>query len=164
MSHKTQSANMVKLALLLSSNLGYIYGEREIGPNGAKRDFLRTGRVFISALSKDLGLFEVEINVNKAGIAVSGEVYMTGLWDEMSGLSLWLEQDLLGENCMCYRTITVKPAIKPAFSKQKRTNRKRYEPGRNNFETVASFAQGDYEALLKKLIRMKEADYGRKAA
>ena len=51
MSIKSQETNMRRLAGLLSQDLGYIYGEKECGPNGAKKTFLRLGNVFL--LAKD---------------------------------------------------------------------------------------------------------------
>ena len=39
MSTKSQENNMRRLAVLLSHDLGYIWGEKECGPNGAKRRF-----------------------------------------------------------------------------------------------------------------------------
>ena len=46
MSLQSQMKNMKLLAGYLSQDLGYIFGERENGPNGAKKDFLATGRAF----------------------------------------------------------------------------------------------------------------------
>lgn len=43
MSVKSQENNMRRLANLLSKDLGYIWGERESGPNGAKKTFLNLG-------------------------------------------------------------------------------------------------------------------------
>lgn len=56
MSMKSQENNMRRLAILLKQNLSYIGGERECGPNGAKKAFLNLGKVFLRALAKDLGL------------------------------------------------------------------------------------------------------------
>ncbi len=58
MSVKSQQANMRRLAQLLSKPLGYIYEERESGPNGAKAEFHAKGRPFLRALAKDLELRE----------------------------------------------------------------------------------------------------------
>lgn len=52
MSHKSQEKNMRKLAELLGQELSYIWGENESGPNGAKKQFLNTGRTFLRALGK----------------------------------------------------------------------------------------------------------------
>ena len=46
MSMKSQENNMRRLAILLKQNLSYIGGERECGPNGAKKAFLNLGKVF----------------------------------------------------------------------------------------------------------------------
>ena len=54
MSMKSQENNMRRLAILLKQNLSYIGGERECGPNGAKKAFLNLGKVFLRALAKDL--------------------------------------------------------------------------------------------------------------
>lgn len=47
MSVQSQEKNMRKLAELLSHDLGYIWGERESGPNGDKKTFLKTGKTFL---------------------------------------------------------------------------------------------------------------------
>lgn len=166
MSYKTQAANMKKLAELLSQDLGYIYGDRESGPNGAKRDFLIKGRVFMAALGKDLGLMEPEIRVNKAGIAVSGEIYLQGMWTKQEGLHLWLEQPTIGNNCICYRIITLKPDEKktPNYHRVKGKEQKNYEHGHNNFIPISLLATGEYEALLDKLLEMKERAHERQVA
>lgn len=59
MSIKSQEGHMRQLALLLTTDLGCIFGERESGPNGSKKAFLNVGKVFLRALAKDLGLHEV---------------------------------------------------------------------------------------------------------
>ena len=61
MSVKSQETNMRRLADLLSRDLGYIWGENERGPNGAKKTFLNLGKVFLRALSKDLGLRDAKV-------------------------------------------------------------------------------------------------------
>ena len=53
MSHKSQEKNMRRLAELFSQDLSYIWGENESGPNGAKKQFLNTGRTIFSNI--DLG-------------------------------------------------------------------------------------------------------------
>ena len=72
MSIKSQEGHMRQLALLLTADLGCIFGERESGPNGSKKAFLNVGKVFLRALAKDLGLHEVTVSANSGGIAVSG--------------------------------------------------------------------------------------------
>lgn len=156
MSHKSQSASMKALAALLSVDLSYIYGEKECGPNGAKKDFLSKGRAFMAALGKDLHFREHRVTVNKGGIAVSGEVYLTGLWTVDTGLYLWLEQDLLGRHAICYRTIRERPGQKG--------RRKQYEHEGNHCIPLSMLATGDYDALLDALLEQVEDNHGRKAA
>ena len=80
MSIKSQEGHMRQLALLLTTDLGCIFGERESGPNGSKKAFLNVGKVFLRALAKDLGLHEVTVSANSGGIAVSGtcSLYVIG--------------------------------------------------------------------------------------
>ena len=54
MSMKSQENNMRRLAILLKQNLSYIGGERECGPNGAKKAFPNRGKVFLRALAKEM--------------------------------------------------------------------------------------------------------------
>ena len=81
MSVQSQEKNMRKLADLLSRDLGYIWGERERGPNGDKKVFLNTGKAFLRALAKDLGLKEYNVSTDPGGIAVSGNCSLIGMWD-----------------------------------------------------------------------------------
>lgn len=149
MSEKSQTANMKRLAELLSQDLGYIHGERESGPNGAKREFLIKGRAFMADLGKDLGFAEQKISVNKAGIACSGEIYLQGVWPGQGGLYMWMEQDLMMQFCICYRSIR---------NIGDRAN------GGNHFISMAFLATGDYPALLARFLRLKECVHERKAA
>ena len=80
MSMKSQENNIRRLAILLKQNLSYIGGERECGPNGAKKAFLNLGKVFLRALAKDLGLRDVRVMSNPGGIAVSGECCLYGMY------------------------------------------------------------------------------------
>ena len=73
MSVKSQESNMRRLSMLLSHDLSFIGGERECGPNGSKKAFLNTGKAFLRALARDLGLHDVTVSANSGGIAVSGE-------------------------------------------------------------------------------------------
>ncbi len=50
MSLKSQKDNMNAIYSLISIDLGYIYGERESGPNGAKKSFLTKSAAFLRAL------------------------------------------------------------------------------------------------------------------
>ena len=51
MSIKSQEGHMRQLALLLTTDLGCIFDERESGPNGSKKAFLNVGKVFLRALA-----------------------------------------------------------------------------------------------------------------
>ena len=105
MSVKSQENNMRRLAELLSHNLGYIFGEREAGPNGDKKTFLNLGKVFLRALAKDLGLHDVKVTASPAGIGVSGDCSLYGMWEE-SGIYICLEQLFGGsDNVVLYRSI-----------------------------------------------------------
>lgn len=104
MSAKSQEANMRKLATLLSQDLGYIWGERESGPNGVKRTFLNVGRTFLRTLAKDLALQDYKVTSNAGGIAVSGDCTLMGIWDE-GGIFINLSQPCGGNQVLLYRSI-----------------------------------------------------------
>lgn len=149
MSLQSQIKNMKLLGNLLSDELGYIYGERESGPNGKKKQFLSTGRAFLSALGKDLGLTQQKIHANKTGTACSGEVYLCGMWGR-SGMKLELSQDSLYGRCLNYRQI-----------KDMRDT----SGGYTHFITLEEIKKADYVTLLEKLQRMNEDGiYGNDAA
>lgn len=106
MSIKSQENNMRRLHGLLSQDLGYIWGERECGPNGAKKAFLNTGKVFLRALAKDMGLRDARVTSNAAGIAVSGECDLRGMWGEENGIHICIEQFTgASRYVMLYRSI-----------------------------------------------------------
>ena len=149
MSMQSQAKNMKLLGSLLSDDLGYIYGERESGPNGAKKQFLSTGRAFLSALGKDLAFSRQKVHANKGGIAVSGEVYLRGMW-ENSGIALELTQDLIHGRCIGYRQITDMHDTSGGYT---------------GWVTLAELKAADYIGLLEQLLRLDEGGvYGRKAA
>lgn len=104
MSIKSQENNMRRLAELLGQQLSPLYGDRESGPNGNKATFLNVGKAFLRALAKDLGLRDVRIMSNAGGIAVPGECYLYGMWED-GGIHICLSQFLGGEDVMLYRTI-----------------------------------------------------------
>ncbi|USF25259.1 hypothetical protein N510_000170 [Firmicutes bacterium ASF500] len=105
MSVKSQEKNMRKLADLLRRDLSYIWGEREGGPNGDKRVFLNTGKTFLRALTKDLGLVEYNVSANPGGIAVTGETTLIGMWGN-SGIYIQIEQPCYDrERVLLYRTV-----------------------------------------------------------
>lgn len=105
MSVKSQESNMRRLSMLLSHDLSFIGGERECGPNGSKKAFLNTGKAFLRALAKDLGLHDVTVSANSGGIAVSGECTLIGMW-ETGGIYVCLYQSAGGGNdVLLYRTV-----------------------------------------------------------
>lgn len=145
MSMKSQEKNMRLLADLLGQDLSYIYGERESGSNGAKKEFLLKGRAFLRALAKDLGFQESKVSSNTAGIACSGEVSLYGMWGAENGLFLMLEQ-MPGLNaCVLYRTITD-------------INDHTGGHSGNNFISLREFSTCGYEALCAKLRKMNRED------
>ena len=92
MSIQSQKKNMKTIHGLVSQNLGYIFGERESGPNGAKKQFHTKSAAFLRALGRDLGFQDYKVTNNYGGIAVSGEITLMGMWSEGNGLYLQLSQ------------------------------------------------------------------------
>ena len=131
---------MRRLAELLSQNLGYIEGERECGPNGDKRTFLNLGKVFLRALSRDLGLRDVKVTSNPGGIAVSGDCSLIGMW-ENNGLYINLSQFCSGRYVLLYRTAR---------------NVRDYSSGHNNYLTLNDLRSLSYPALMEKLSTLRK--------
>ena len=145
MSFKSQETNMRRLAELLGRDLSYIWGERESGPNGDKKVFLNVGKTFLRALAKDLGLHDARVTSNAAGIAVSGECYLTGMW-EGSGLHICIEQPCIGSDVLLYRSVR---------------NLKDHRGGYNHYITRLELANMSYEQLLNRLLALrKDVSYG----
>ena len=147
MSVQSQEKNMRKLAELLSRDLSHIWGERESGPNGDKKIFLKTGRTFLWNLSKDLKLTDAKISVNPGGIAVSGECSLTGIWGN-TGVFVQLSQ--FGgdqENVLLYRTIQ---------------SMDDHAGGQNHFVSLVYFQRAYYSGLLYELsaVQKEGARYG----
>lgn len=148
MSIKSQETNMRRLAVLLSQDLSYIWGDKEQGPNGAKKTFLNLGKVFLRALAKDLGLRDVKVLSNAGGIAVSGECCLYGMWPS-GGLFLCISQPVCGtQDVLLYRSIRDLQDHKGGYSHYVRLNELR---------TLA------YPALLARLSELNRGDafYGR---
>lgn len=149
MSHKSQEKNMRKLAELLGQDLSYIWGERESGPNGAKKQFLRTGTAFLRALGKDLGLRGTETRSNPGGIAVSGDCSLIGMW-QTNGLYVHLSQPCCDrERVLLYRTVR---------------HNKDYTGGRNLFLTRRDLEEMSYPDLLFLLAGLREEGVHERAA
>lgn len=141
MSIKSQEGHMRQLALLLTSDLGCIFGERESGPNGSKKAFLNVGKVFLRALAKDLGLREVTVSANSGGIAVSGTCSLYGMWEDR-GIAVWIEQRLCADGkVLCYRTI--------------RSSRD-FKGGYNHFLTSSDLKTWSYPQLLETLSALRK--------
>jgi hypothetical protein len=141
MSVKTQKAHMKTLGNMLLRDLGYIFGERESGPNGAKKEFLHKGEIFMRALAKDLGFTESIVRVNKSGIACSGEIYLYGMWGEGNGLFVELSQMRIVDACIMYRTIEDIDGKKN---------------GRNQFLRIGVLLGCDYESLLRTFLAHRQ--------
>ena len=141
MSVKSQENNMRRLADLLSQDLSYIGGERECGPNGAKKTFLNLGKVFLRALSKDLGLRDAKVTSNPGGIAVSGDCDLIGMW-ENGGIFISLGQILSDKRTvLLYRTVR---------------HTRDYTGGRNQFLTVDDLRALSYPDLLNKFSALRK--------
>ena len=140
MSFQSQKQNMSRLADLLGRDLSYIGGERESGPNGDKKVFLNVGKTFLRALAKDLGLRDVKVTSNAAGIAVSGECYLYGMW-ESGGLYICIEQPCYGQDVLLYHTIR-------SISDHK--------GGHNHYISRIELANMSYAQLLNRLLALKK--------
>lgn len=140
MSIQSQQKNMKTIYSLVSHNLGYIYGERENGPNGAKKQFHSTSKAFLQALGNDLGFTEFKVTVNTGGIAVSGEITLMGMWKDGNGLYLQLFQSLTGNQDFLFREIK---------------DMKDYSGGRNQWLHCDLFANGEYERLTHMLLELR---------
>lgn len=149
MSVKSQENNMRRLAVLLGQDLGCIWGERECGPNGAKRTFLNVGKAFLRALAKDLGLRDARVTSNAAGIAVSGECALIGMWED-NGIYICMEQPCYDkERVVYYHTVR---------------HVRDYKGGHNHFLMRRDLQKLSYTQLLERLGALrKDAGYERAA-
>lgn len=141
MSEKSQEKNMRKLAELLSHDLGYIWGEKEGGPNGDKKVFLNTGKAFLRALAKDLGLRNVKITASPGGIAISGSCSLIGMWTD-NGIHIQLSQSCFGVDYdVLYRTTQ---------------HSRDYTGGQNHWLTRRDLAQMSYVQLLNTFLALRK--------
>ena len=146
MSIKSQENNMRRLSELLGSDLSYIYGDKENGPNGDKKTFLHLGSVFLRALAKDLGLRNATVTSNSAGIGMSGECCLTGMW-ENGGVYICLSS--AERSVMLYRSIRTA---------------KDHKGGCNHFLSHRDFSTMRYTSLLDGLSALrKDTAYERAA-
>lgn len=141
MSIKTQEKHMERLAELVTQDLTYIGGERESGPNGAKKEYLNTGKVFLRAMAKDLGFAESKVFANPGGIGVTGEINLMGMWSPGNGIHVVIrENDFLG--CILYRGIS--------HMKDFRGDRNRFLP--------RGYLLSGYEDLLQTFLRLRKEE------
>ena len=141
MSIKTQQASMKTISRLIAGNLSYIYGERESGPNGEKKQFHTKSAAFLRALGNDLGFKEFKVTHNYAGIGVSGEITLRGMWGEGSGLYLEISQPITQRQEFIYKRIT---------------HMKDYD-GKRRWLPCDIFTNGEYEKLLEMLLALRDA-------
>ena len=140
---------MRKLAELLGQDLSYIWGERESGPNSAKKQFLRTGAVFLRAVGKDLGLQDVKVSSEAAGIGASGDCTLIGMW-QTNGLYVDICQPCCDrERVFLYRTVR---------------HSKDYTGGHNLFLTRRDLEEMSYSDLLFLLAGLREEGAHERAA
>ena len=140
MSIKSQQQNMKTIHSLVSQDLGYIHGERESGPNGAKKVFHTKSAAFLRTLGNDLGFEEFKVTNNHGGIAVSGEITLMGMWSDGNGLYFQLDQPLQPFNAFLYRGIT---------------HMKDYSGGKNQWLDCSLFKAGDYERLIDTVLELR---------
>ena len=141
MSTESQQKNMKAIHSLVSQNLGYIQGEREYGPNGAKKQFHTKSAAFLRALGKDLGFNEMKVTTNPGGIAVSGEITLMGMWGDGNGLYLQIFKSVTQRQDFMYRSIS---------------HMKDYIGGTNQWLPSSLFEDGDYEGLVNTLSSLRE--------
>ncbi len=141
MSIKSQQQNMKTIHTLVLQDLGYIFGERESGPNGAKKQFLSKSAAFLRALANDLGFKEFKVNTNPGGIAVSGDVTLMGMWDDGNGLYFQINQPMQPFNSFLFRAIK---------------NMKDYSGGANQWLPCSIFENENYERLTNTLSALRK--------
>ena len=140
MSIKSQQQNMKTIHSLTSRDLGYIHGERESGPNGAKKVFHTKSKAFLRGLGNDLGFTEFKVTNNHGGIAVSGEITLMGMWSDGNGLYFQLNQPMPSFDSFLYRNIK---------------NMKDYSGGHNQWLPCSLFETGEYERLIETVLELR---------
>ena len=140
MSIQSQKKNMQVISNLIYKDLGYIYGNRENEPSGAKKEFLSKSATFLRAIGKDLHFTEMKVTTNSGGIAVSGDVSLYGMWGDGNGMFLQISQSAPNSQSFLYRHIT---------------GMKDYSGGHNQWIPYELFANRDYEKLIVILLKLK---------
>ena len=141
MSIQSQKANMKTIYNLVYQDLSYTFGEKESGPNGAKKQFHTKSAAFLRALGNDLGLKEFRVSKNYAGIAVSGEITLMGLWDDCIGVYFEISQSLTGRHDFLYRSIT---------------HMRDSTGGQNQWMDIGLFKKQDYEKAISLLMALRK--------
>jgi hypothetical protein len=141
MSVKSQQNNMKAIFDLVSQDLTYIHGENENGMNGVKKQFHTKSSAFLRALGKDLGFTNMNVTSNPGGIAVSGEISLMGMWSEGNGLFMQIYKSFTHLEEFMYRSIT---------------SMRDYIGGVNQWLPYSVFKQGDYERLIRILLKVRE--------
>jgi hypothetical protein len=149
MATSAQQKKMGEIYCLLQLDLGYIYGERESGPNGAKKDFLRKSAAFLRQLGKDLCFTEMRVDTNAGGIAVSGEVTLYGMWSGNNGLSFEITKPYGYLRGLLYREIA---------------HIKDFIGAENQWLPLSIFEDADYERLRGAFLLLKQGEAFRYAA
>lgn len=83
--------NMHTLTLLSSSELNGYNSQAAYNKNR----YLKMGRSVLRAVAKHLNLVEYKVHVNKAGIAVSGDITLIGLSDNGKGIYISMSSPVL---------------------------------------------------------------------
>jgi hypothetical protein len=140
MSIQSQKKNMQTIYGLVLQDLGYIYGEREDGFNGAKKQFHTKSAAFLRTLGNDLGFKEFKVTNNHGGIAISGEITLMGMWGESNGLYFQINQPIQPFNSFLYRSIK---------------HMRDYSGGTNQWIPCDLFATGEYEKLIDTVLALR---------
>lgn len=103
-----------------------------------KDEFKKKSMSFLRRLAKDLNVVEKDIDFNPAGVAVSGDATLMGMWSEDNGIYVTISDDTL-----MYRSIK---------------HMKDYKGGSNNF-IWSSWNKNynlKYEEVLERMLRIQE--------
>lgn len=147
MSLKAQRKYMQRLAELVKQDLTYIHGEKESGPNGAKKEYLQVGKSFLRAMAKDLGFVESKVLTSPGGIGVAGDISLMGMWSVGNGIHVYIHEDNF-TGCIMYRSIR---------------NLKDFSGGRNQ-HLPHGYLLRRYEDLLRKFMELKQEEVYAKAS
>lgn len=138
-----QEKKMGEIYSLLQQDLGYVFGDKESGPNGIKKDFLRKSAAFLRQLGKDLLFKQMNVSTSAGGIAVSGEVSLYGMWGEGNGLFFEITQSRMYSLGLLYREIS---------------HIKDYKGGYNQWLPLTVFKDMDYNGLCRALLSLKHEE------